>query len=72
MAQFKHFVGSGTRVTELWKHEANDGKCRELGWVCVPMAVEVMVLGCQSHEVIVASGLLPSNQFQQGKGSCPQ
>ena len=29
-----------TAGAELRKHEANDGKCRELGWVCVPMVVE--------------------------------
>ena len=32
--------GGAARATELRKHEANDGKCRELGWVCVPMVVE--------------------------------
>ena len=31
---------AAARATELRKHEANDGKCRELGWVCVPMVVE--------------------------------
>ena len=33
-------AGAAARATELRKHEANDGKCRELGWVCVPMVVE--------------------------------
>ena len=32
-------AGAAGRATELSKHEANDGKCRELGWVCVPMLV---------------------------------
>ena len=32
--------GGAARATELRKHEANDGKCRELGWVCVSMVVE--------------------------------
>ena len=30
-------AGAAARGTE---HEANDGMCRELGWVCVPMVVE--------------------------------
>ena len=33
-------AGVAARATEPRKHEANDGKCRELGWVCVPMVVE--------------------------------
>ena len=33
-------AGAAARATELRKHEANDGKCRELWWVCVPMVVE--------------------------------
>ena len=33
-------AGAATRATELRKHEPNDGKCRELGWVCVSMVVE--------------------------------
>ena len=30
------------------KHNANDQKCRELGWVCVPLAVETY--GCWGEE----------------------
>ena len=33
-------AGAAARSTELRKHEANDGNCRELGWVCVPMVVK--------------------------------
>ena len=33
-------AGTAARATELRKLEANDGKCRELGWVCVPMVLE--------------------------------
>ena len=29
---------SAAQVTEARKHQANDPKCSELGWVCVPMA----------------------------------
>ena len=28
---------SAAQVTEARKHQANDPKCSELGWVCVPM-----------------------------------
>ena len=41
-----YFVGSGVlataaaQATESRKHHANDPKCSDLGWVCVPMAVE--------------------------------
>ena len=32
--------GSAAGNAEARKHTANDQKCRELGWVCVPLAVE--------------------------------
>ena len=28
---------------ETCKHKANDPKCNELGWVCIPLAVETYV-----------------------------
>ncbi|KAL5493834.1 hypothetical protein EMCRGX_G015066 [Ephydatia muelleri] len=31
---------SAAPVTEAMKHQANDPKCSELGWVCVPMVAE--------------------------------
>eukprot|EP00731_Ephydatia_muelleri_P017601 Em0010g699a len=33
---------------EVRKHNANDPKCRELGWVCIPLAVESY--GCWGEE----------------------
>ena len=33
---------------EARKHNANDHKCRELGWVCIPLAVETY--GCWGEE----------------------
>ena len=33
-------AGAAARVTELRKHEANDGKCRKLAWVWVPIVIE--------------------------------
>ena len=33
-------AGQAARATEERKHKENDTKCKELGWVCVPMVVE--------------------------------
>ena len=35
--------GSAAGKANSHKHNANDHKCRELGWVCVPLAVETYV-----------------------------
>ena len=36
----KHASGFAALSAETRKHKANDPKCSELGWVCVPLAVE--------------------------------
>ena len=47
-------IEAGTRCksaagkAEVRKHKANDPKCRELGWVCIPLAVETY--GCWGVE----------------------
>ena len=33
-------VGVTAGVAAMRKHEENDGKCTERGWICVPLAVE--------------------------------
>ena len=33
-------AGAAAQATELRKHEANDVKCSELGWLCIPLVVE--------------------------------
>ena len=33
-------AGAAAAASEQHKHIANDPKCQELGWVCVPLAVE--------------------------------
>ena len=33
-------AGQAARATEQRKHEENDAKCKELGWVCIPTVVE--------------------------------
>ena len=40
--------GSSAQVAEVRKHAANDEKCKELGWVCIPLAVEAY--GCWGME----------------------
>ena len=40
--------GSSALVAEARKHNANDFKCAELGWVCIPLAVESY--GCWGTE----------------------
>ena len=45
--------GSAAGNAEARKHTANDQKCRELGWVCVPLAVESY--GCWSEEAPAAA-----------------
>eukprot|EP00731_Ephydatia_muelleri_P009811 Em0005g397a len=40
--------GSAARKAEACKHNANDRKNRELGWVCIPLAVETY--GCWGEE----------------------
>ena len=37
------------RATEQRKHEANDTKWKELGWVCVPMVVEAYAWGMEAR-----------------------
>ena len=32
--------GSAALAAEVRKHNANDAKCSELGWSCIPIAVE--------------------------------
>ncbi|KAL5515138.1 hypothetical protein EMCRGX_G000263 [Ephydatia muelleri] len=40
--------GSSALFAEARKHNANDSKCAELGWVCIPLAVESY--GCWGAE----------------------
>ena len=41
-------VGSSARVSEQRRHASNDVKCSELGWSCLPLAVETY--GCGGAE----------------------
>ena len=50
--------GSTAQVAENRKHASNDTKCSELGWVCVPLAVEVY--GCWGPEAQTNLSRLPA------------
>ena len=43
-------VGSAALAAEVRKHSSNDAKCLELGWLCVPIAVETD--GCWSAKAM--------------------
>ena len=32
--------GAATEASEIRKHNSNDGKCGDLGWVCIPLVGE--------------------------------
>ena len=48
-------AGSAAVAAELRKHLANDAKCSELGWTCIPLVVESY--GAWGREAIQASRL---------------
>ena len=38
-------AGSVALATEGRKHRANDAKCKELGWLCVPLVADLWCMG---------------------------
>ena len=51
-------AGSAAHATEARKHQANDVKCAELGWVSIPVVVETY--GCWGTEAKWALSQLAS------------
>ena len=51
-------AGQAARATEQSKHDENDVKCKELGWICVPMVVEAY--GAWGTEAMESFSLLAS------------
>ena len=45
-------AGSAALVAEKRKHNTNDRKCEELGWVCIPLVVETY--GCWGAATVAA------------------
>ena len=35
-------AGSAAQAAESRKHQANNAKCHELGWACIPLAIEML------------------------------
>eukprot|EP00731_Ephydatia_muelleri_P014995 Em0008g715a len=52
-------AGQAARATEQRKHDENDAKCKELGWICVPMVVEAY--GAWGTEAMESFSLLASH-----------
>ena len=47
------YEGAAGRVVEARKHTTNDAKCQDLGWLCIPLAVETYGnWGKEAHEVL--------------------
>ena len=51
-------AGSAALTTEGRKHRANDAKCKELGWLCVPLVAETY--GAWGNEAVEAFSQLAS------------
>ena len=51
-------AGSAALATEGRKHRANDAKCKELGWLCVPLVAETY--GAWGNEAVEAFSQLAS------------
>ena len=61
-------AGSAAFAAEERKHKANDSKCAELGWVCIPIAVETY--GCWGTEAKWALSQLTSRLAT--RQNCPK
>ena len=47
-------AAAAAAASEKRKHIANDPKCQELGWVCVPLAVETYgIWGREAHSTFI-------------------
>ena len=72
-AKFKYNIleagvtsGSAALAAEVCKHNANDAKCSELGWTCIPIAVETY--GCWGAEAMQT--LTPLASRLATRGNC--
>ena len=59
--------GSAALAAEVRKHNANDAKCSELGWTCIPIAVETS--GCWGAEAMQTLSRLASRLATRGNCS---
>ena len=59
--------GSAALAAEVRKHNANDAKCSELGWTCIPIAVETY--GCWGAAAMQTLSRLASHLATRGNCS---
>ena len=62
--------GSAALAAEVCKHNCNDAKCSELGWTCIPIAVETY--GCWGAEAMQTLSCLASHLATRGNCSKSQ
>ena len=51
-------VGAAVYAAECRKHDANDTRCQELGWLCIPLAVETYGNCGKTALSVLSPGLL--------------
>ncbi|KAL5518230.1 hypothetical protein EMCRGX_G003924 [Ephydatia muelleri] len=59
--------GSAALTADVCKHNANDAKCSELGWTCIP--IEVETYGCWGAEAMQTLSRLASRLATRGNCS---
>ena len=60
-------AGSAALASEGRKHRANDAKCKELGWLCVPLVAETY--GAWGSEAVDA-GFSACHAHMQAQAGC--
>ncbi|KAL5468955.1 hypothetical protein EMCRGX_G030116 [Ephydatia muelleri] len=68
-------VGAAAYAAECRKHAANDTRCQELGWLCIPLAVETPSPNPKCCLKFIAVSTCPGEvcgKGHHGKGSCPR
>ena len=65
-------AGSAAQATETRKHMANDAKCNELGWLCVPLVAETYgaCMGKGGHGSLFPAGFTTCHSHLQTEVSC--
>ena len=72
IAEARFTGGSVAASAEVRKHSENDQKCEELGWICVPLAVEgygTWGHGNTAHLLTFGPQALHQNQTDHVQGS---
>ena len=56
---------AAAEASEIRKHNSNDGKCGDLGWVCIPVVVETY--GAWGQEAVKSFGITAGNHQLHAK-----